>query len=268
MSARKTRWIVIGSATFAMTIVFTSVTSSDAFPRYRQNDDGGFCVECHGAFDDDTSPKGTVFPNGGKHNMHRSSSYMNTDCTMCHVEIGDIPMTNFSGSDGYGGGPGPGCIGCHGQDYDPDPDIEDIIGAGLRRHHLMNNVDVCLNCHPSDPDPLPESSPPFYYGSFDTNAFDSCNTAGLGFLENWSLDGDNTDGLDNDGDQVYDSRDDDCGGCPWDCGDGDGDIGIVDFLELLAQWGAKGGSCDWGLGGPGVGINEFLVILSAWGPCP
>ncbi len=25
--------------------------------------------------------------------------------------------------------------------------------------------------------------------------------------------------------------------CPWDCADGDGDVGIVDFLALLANWG-------------------------------
>ncbi len=55
-------------------------------------------------------------------------------------------------------------------------------------------------------------------------------------------------------------------GCPWDCGDGDGIIGIVDFLALLSQWGAAG-SCD--LDGDGlVGIIDFLDLLGNWGPCP
>jgi len=53
--------------------------------------------------------------------------------------------------------------------------------------------------------------------------------------------------------------------CPWDCGDGDGTVGIVDFLALLAQWGGPG-SCDFD--GGGVGINDFLELLGNWGPCP
>ena len=56
--------------------------------------------------------------------------------------------------------------------------------------------------------------------------------------------------------------------CPWDCGNGDGVVGINDFLALLAQWGSIGTSCDFGLGPPGVGINEFLDLLANWGPCP
>ena len=53
--------------------------------------------------------------------------------------------------------------------------------------------------------------------------------------------------------------------CPWDCGDNDGNVGIVDFLALLAQWGGPG-SCDFD--GRGVGINDFLELLANWGPCP
>ena len=54
--------------------------------------------------------------------------------------------------------------------------------------------------------------------------------------------------------------------CPWDCGgDDDGNVGITDFLALLAQWGTPG-SCDFD--GGGVGINDFLQLLANWGPCP
>ena len=56
--------------------------------------------------------------------------------------------------------------------------------------------------------------------------------------------------------------------CPWDCADGNGTVGIGDFLALLAQWGQIGASCDFGLGAPGVGIDEFLAVLANWGPCP
>ena len=55
--------------------------------------------------------------------------------------------------------------------------------------------------------------------------------------------------------------------CPWDCGDHDGNVGIVDFLALLADWGGKG-SCDFDGGGIGIGIVDFLELLAHWGPCP
>ena len=57
-------------------------------------------------------------------------------------------------------------------------------------------------------------------------------------------------------------------GCPWDCGDNppDGEVGIVDFLAVLAQWGMAGSSCDFDSGG--VGITDFLELLAHWGPCP
>ena len=55
--------------------------------------------------------------------------------------------------------------------------------------------------------------------------------------------------------------------CPWDCGgDDNGDVGIVDFLALLATWGEVGVPCDFD--GNGVGIIDFLKLLANWGPCP
>ncbi len=54
--------------------------------------------------------------------------------------------------------------------------------------------------------------------------------------------------------------------CPWDCEPTpNGDVGINDFLAVLAQWGGPG-SCDFD--GGGVGINDFLDLLANWGPCP
>ena len=54
--------------------------------------------------------------------------------------------------------------------------------------------------------------------------------------------------------------------CTWDCGaPADGEVGIVDFLTLLAQWGVDG-SCDFD--GGTVGITDFLELLAHWGPCP
>ncbi len=54
--------------------------------------------------------------------------------------------------------------------------------------------------------------------------------------------------------------------CPWDCADGNGAVDIVDFLQLLADWGMVGSACDFN--GNGVDIVDFLKLLGAWGPCP
>jgi len=55
--------------------------------------------------------------------------------------------------------------------------------------------------------------------------------------------------------------------CPWDCQPSpDGNVGIIDFLTLLGDWGTVGSSCDFV--NPGVGIEDFLQLLGAWGPCP
>ena len=54
--------------------------------------------------------------------------------------------------------------------------------------------------------------------------------------------------------------------CPWDL-NGSGDVGINDFLDLLAQWGTDpGGPPDFD-GDGDVGINDFLELLAHWGPC-
>ena len=54
--------------------------------------------------------------------------------------------------------------------------------------------------------------------------------------------------------------------CPWDCAaPNDGVVGINDFLQLLADWGAAS-DCDFD--GGGVGINDFLELLANWGQCP
>ena len=55
--------------------------------------------------------------------------------------------------------------------------------------------------------------------------------------------------------------------CPWDL-DLDGNVGITDFLDLLAQWGTDPqGPPDFNSNGV-VDINDFLELLANWGPCP
>ncbi len=55
--------------------------------------------------------------------------------------------------------------------------------------------------------------------------------------------------------------------CPWDL-DGDGTVGINDFLELLSVWGTDpGGPPDFD-GDGNVGVTDLLELLANWGPCP
>ncbi len=56
------------------------------------------------------------------------------------------------------------------------------------------------------------------------------------------------------------------GACPWDL-DGDGSVGILDLLAVLAAWGTDpGGPPDFDGDGT-VGILDLLTLLANWGPC-
>lgn len=59
------------------------------------------------------------------------------------------------------------------------------------------------------------------------------------------------------------------GSCPADF-DGDGCVGILDFLTLLINWGPPPHNCGAGDMNcdDGVGVLDFLSFLPAWGPCP
>jgi hypothetical protein len=74
-------------------------------------------------------------------------------------------------------------------------------------------------------------------------------------------------GLDGgDGAYIVDMSCNEVAPCPADL-DGDGNVGINDFLSLLGQWGTDpGGPPDFD-GDGDVGINDFLFLLGEWGPC-
>jgi hypothetical protein len=57
--------------------------------------------------------------------------------------------------------------------------------------------------------------------------------------------------------------------CPCDCAPPpDGQVSVLDFLALLAQWGGPG-PCDCEDPPDGaVDVGDFLAMLAAWGPCP
>ena len=53
--------------------------------------------------------------------------------------------------------------------------------------------------------------------------------------------------------------------------DGDGMVGVSDFLDLLGNWGPcpPMGDCPADFDGDGnVGVSDFLELLANWGPCP
>ena len=76
--------------------------------------------------------------------------------------------------------------------------------------------------------------------------------------------------------QTGESNDVNNDGVPDDCQpclaadiDGDGQVGIGDFLLVLAQWGPCPPQCLGDVDGDGnVGILDFLLVLANWGPCP
>ncbi|MBL8879381.1 MAG: putative metal-binding motif-containing protein [Phycisphaerales bacterium] len=174
---------------------------SAAFADYDRYNNG--CQNCHGSFTGPASPRGFLFPENDKHEMHRGAAYMATACDLCHT-TGDSGNPFIRSSNGTTNNPGLGCLGCHGQNYGG---AIGVTGAGLRAHHAINGISDCSDCH-DDPAPLPETSPPPYYGTVDTRASDPCNApAGINTRENWTL-GDIL-GLDNDGDNLYDANDPD-----------------------------------------------------------
>lgn len=177
---------------FAAAIFFALAASTTALAYERYNDG---CQACHGAFTDATSLKGSIFPSGDKHEMHRSSSAMNTDCDLCHTS-GDGRDPFIGSSNGTANNLGIGCTGCH-------------AAEGLRAHHATSGITGCASCHTSDGMPSPEDLHPRYYGTVDTNADGSCNLEPAANVnENWTI-GDFL-GLDNDGDGLYDVLDPDC----------------------------------------------------------
>ena len=122
-------------------VLAVGIPHADAYQRYN---DG--CQGCHGAFTGSTSPKGDTFPSNSKHEMHRNSSYMATNCNLCHTS-GDGRNPYIGSSDGTAINVGYGCVGCHGREEDAGHDSRSAgRGAGLRQHHTNAGVNACAGC--------------------------------------------------------------------------------------------------------------------------
>jgi len=174
---------------------------------------GPGCDDCHGAFNapatDYTSlHDGTVW---GQNLMYGHYNGMNLGCLDCHTTGGE---SNFklNTASFYS------CVDCHGRDKDSTgtgPFNGSVgKGDGLRAHHAQAGVNACASCHTQDTTPVGEDRRPFAY-RFTKKNIDSCFDPAFG-----------PDGLDNDGDGLYDLYDPDCDYVP----DADGDK-IPDFAD-------------------------------------
>ncbi len=183
---------------------------------------------------------GNTAPNGGGMWNFSSSSPTVTNCVMWGDSPGEItggtPAVSFS--DVQGGWPGTGNI-------DADPLFVDSVNGD---HHLLPGS-PCIDAGNNNAVPVGVTT------DLDGNPrfVDDPDTVDTGLGDPPVVDM-----------GAYEFQ----GGlpCPWDCEPTpNADVGINDFLAVLAQWGGLG-SCDFD--GGGVGINDFLDLLAAWGPCP
>ncbi|MGH7789277.1 MAG: hypothetical protein ACRERC_20575 [Candidatus Binatia bacterium] len=168
------------------------------------------CRSCHGEFIGQpyvAFTDGAVW-NPDLHDIHRYTM-LNFDCKTCHTLPAYFPV--FIGkSDGGTGLPGIGCLGCHGREEDIGHDtISSGRGAGLNQHHHRAGVTECAKCHsdadPANYEPVGENVRPAYYLAEPAHPAKPTNpcSASERFV---SL----VEGLDNDGDQLYETLDPDC----------------------------------------------------------
>jgi thiosulfate dehydrogenase len=198
--------------------VAIAIQSADAFPTYSRNRDATNCRLCHGDFRADNYLSNTDKEDWGNlHNLHRRVMLEEdtpvSKCDPCHMGGGELRFPVFINRSATDYLAPIGCMGCHGRYEDMGNDsASDGLGAGLRQHHTNAGVNACVVCHAdADPEnytPVGEGVlPPNYFTPDDVFAnkptepcspFGEENYAGI-----WE-------GLDNDGDGVYDVLDLDC----------------------------------------------------------
>lgn len=175
------------------------------------------CRTCHGEFRDPyvaLTDGETWLPD--LHDQHRyvmlgADVAMTDECKTCHTSPDRFPVF-LDSSDGGTGLPAISCMGCHGRDEDMGHDgtVSPGRGAGLRQHHTNAGVTACAKCHPdADPNnykPVGENvAPPYYFvpdAVHPDKPVDACSVSELVV----SL----ANGLDNDGDLLYELADPDC----------------------------------------------------------
>jgi hypothetical protein len=191
------------------------VTDAQTYQFYSDNtNDQGQCAQCHTGFRDNNnyvSQAEGVSWGDSLHNVHVRGTTVGNNCDNCHGGAGTSGRTvrinsSLAAADGVNA---IACIGCHGRDEGGL-----ITGTGLRQHHFNNGVTLCLGCHP-DSDlagvfgpAIGEDTMPPWYGSIINDGTGTnlapCNAGDEEQLAGLSI------GLDNDGDNVYDTLDADC----------------------------------------------------------
>ncbi len=198
----------LGLLTLGM-VVYLAIGMSEV-AAYEQYAPG--CDNCHGDFRANNYVCKSDGQAWGQSLMSGHNGLLSSECGACHKGGGFAPVF-LASSDGGNGLAPLGCVGCHGRD-----EGSGVKGSGLRQHHWNNGVTVCGGCHPGDSDPgvfTPASEvklPPYYLnpGSGHPNIpTHPCNLPSLGYPEDM-LGAAGTGGLDNDGDNVYDTADSDC----------------------------------------------------------
>lgn len=221
--------MIVAMAAFAF-----MASDAEAFNFYSNLNDGGDsgtgrCADCHTAFrkggDYISQSDGT---NWGDtlHNAHLNNTDIGSNCDNCHggANTSGRGVNLSSSAAGPGGAMALACVGCHGRQADTVGNPNALgagWGAGLRQHHNANGVNVCLNCHAdSDPNnftPAGEDAMPMFYPEVTNNLtvtlMAPCNANGEENLAGLAM------GLDNDGDNAYDTADPDCVDAPV-CGNG------------------------------------------------
>lgn len=103
-----------------------------------------------------------------------------TGCMECHQIEGDQPLLKR-------------CAGCHGREQDGGA-LQ--LSAGLVQHHQIKGITSCSTCHALQQSIVGEDVVP---GKMLQKGIDPCKDALFG-----------PDGLDNDGDGLYEKADPDC----------------------------------------------------------
>ena len=188
------------------------VRSAEAYSQYSTNGSTGNCATCHGDFRSSpyTSLADSQSWGDDLHDMHRNTM-LGGDCDVCHSSGGRFPVILDSSVGGTGGLQAISCVGCHGRAED-EASPNAGYGAGLRQHHWRVGETVCAGCHsdadPANYTPVGEDVLPPYYANPGTGhpnmPTDPCNLDGN---ENFAG---SAQGLDNDGDDIYDGADPDC----------------------------------------------------------
>ena len=208
----RTGWISMLIIFFSFTILLPA--TAFAYSQYSQNGDATNCAGCHGDF----RSNNYISPVDGQswgniHNLHRSTM-LGGDCSTCHSPSGRFPVLLDQSTGGDGLDP-IACMGCHGRAEDNvagNPGFPHGRGAGLRQHHSNAGVTECAGCHddanPANYTPVGEEVLPPYYANPGTShpsmPTGSCNDDGSEHFAGATI------GLDNDGDQIYDTADPGC----------------------------------------------------------